>query len=123
MIEDGIQFITGTPDGEIFHLLVDNGRHVMRIRVSQDDIIYVAPIESATWGSDWQATRGHIHRHDPEQNIYTEDGIPVDEFTQLIVKGIALSPAGICIPSLYSYVIPRAATLMARCYVPQVVAE
>lgn len=106
-------------DAEIFHLLADYGRHVMRIVVHGDNTISVAAIEDTFVSGTWHMTNGKVHRHDPDVDIVDEDGVPADMFTQMMIKGISLSPNGVCLASLYVYVMPRAAGLMARCYVPR----
>lgn len=108
--------------GERFRLVTDGGtRPAMEILVDNDDSIYVAPIvhDNVIPGDCLLQTKGKVHRHDPDQPIADETGNPMGEFEQIVIKNHALSPTGVCMSSIYSYVMPRVATLMARCYAPQ----
>lgn len=108
--------------GERFRLVTDGGtRPAMEILVDSDNSIYVAPIvhDNLVPGTCVLQTKGKVHRHDSDQPILAEDGTPAPDFEQIIIKNHVLSPTGVCMSSIYSYVMPRVATLMARCYAPQ----
>jgi hypothetical protein len=84
----------------------------MEVLVDIDERIYVAPITNAEFipGDAVLTTSGKIHKHEAKSLA--------ENFEEGMIAAAVLSPAGVCLASLYEYVIPRVATLMGRCYVP-----
>jgi len=100
--------------GERYQLVAENGtKPVMEILVDSagNDRIYVARVCEGDLipGELALSTNGQAHRHEPTSLS--------DDFEEGMMAAAALSPNGVCVGSLYQYVMPRIATLMGRCYV------
>jgi hypothetical protein len=104
--------------GERFQLIAESGtKPVMEILVdtADSDRIYVAPVcprDLPVPGVLTLSTNGKAHRHEVTQIS--------DDFIDGMMAAVALSPGGVCLSSLYGYVMPRIATFMGRCYVADI---
>lgn len=119
---EGLHY-AGESDGgsfHLFHYLADgksdgtDSRPVLEVLVDSDDRIWVAGIatdDAPLLVTLPQRTNGSVHRH-PLGELDDETAV------MLNVTGSVEPVSGICVSSVYAYVYPRIATLMARVYCP-----